>query len=87
MENADTLNQFIIQFAQNYPIISSILMIIGTLRFFFKPTMLLIETYVKQSESKNDDILLAKLLGSKVYITIVWFIDYFGSIKLPMPKK
>jgi len=73
---------FIIDLAVKYPIIATIVIIIGSLRIVFKPIMSAIKNYTDQTESKADDEALAKFEGSKFYNGLVWFLDFAGSIKL-----
>jgi hypothetical protein len=56
--------------------------IVGTLRLFFKPIMAAIETGVKESETKADDKVLAKVQGNIIYKAFIFLVDLIGSIKI-----
>lgn len=60
-----------------------IISIIGSLRLIIKPIMGVIEAYVSITPTKNDDLLPAKIKENKVYKTIVYVLDWIGSLKLP----
>lgn len=55
----------------------------GTLRMIFKPIMSGIQAVVSLTPTVKDDTILADVLNSKVYKTIVFIFDYVASLKLP----
>lgn len=81
------MEELILSLVQKYPLVSSILVVIGVLRAIFKPLTTLLQKYVKATPSESDNKLLQKVLDSKVYDAIQWFLDYTASIKLPKKEK
>ena len=77
----------LIGLAQKYPIILTIVSIMGMARVILKPLMTLLHTVVKETETTKDDTFLASLEESAVYKGIVWLLDYAISLKLPTSKK
>jgi len=67
---------------KDYPLISSILVVVGGLRIVFKPLMLILKNITIYTVSKKDDALLSKLVGSKIYKGVSWLLDYLASVKL-----
>lgn len=67
-----------------FPILSSVFMVMGVMRAAFKPLMSLIETVVAATPTKADDEVLTEVKASKVYTSIVWLVDYFASVKIPV---
>ena len=57
----------------------------GVLRAIFKPIFSVVQIIVSSTKTKTDDEALAELQESKLWALLVWFIDYFSSIKL-IPK-
>jgi hypothetical protein len=70
----------------NYSWVISVFTIIGMLRFFVKPVMSFVQAYVMATPSKSDDEFFAKVLDSKIYKTVSYLLDWFGSLKLPQKK-
>jgi hypothetical protein len=75
--------EFILGLIAEYPLAASVLVVIGVLRAIFKPIMTAIEAVVEATPTKKDDLALEKAKASKLYLAVVWFIDYFASVKLP----
>lgn len=61
--------------------------IVGTLRMFIKPLMSLALTYVAATPSPKDDEKLKEVMESKWYKGVVYFLDWFASLKLPKQDK
>ena len=78
---------FILEMAAKYPAFASVFMLMGILRAIFKPLMGLLHTYVEATPSDKDNKMLEDLKKSKGYASLVWLLDYFGSVKLPKAKK
>ena len=55
----------------------------GMARIVCKPAMFLIQLQVKISDSVKEREWLANLKQNRFYRVVIWFVDYFGSIKLP----
>lgn len=73
----------IIAFITHYPIVGSILMIMGALRVVFKPFFMMIQAYVDYTVDPSDNAFLAKVMSSPVYLFIEKALDFFASVKLP----
>jgi hypothetical protein len=73
----------ILEIIGQYPIVASILAVIGGLRLVFKPVMTAIEAVVAATPTKKDDLALEKTKDSAIYKAFVWLVDYLSSVKLP----
>jgi hypothetical protein len=80
------LTDLILSLVQKWPVVSTVLMVVGVLRFINKPLFSFLRTFVLATPSKKDDQILDKVESSKVYKTICYILDWFGSIKLPSKK-
>lgn len=58
--------------------------IIGSLRIMIKPIRDVIHTYVNITPSQKDNEMLKKMEESKIYKGIMYFVDWFSSVK---PRK
>lgn len=65
----------------------SVLLVVGGLRFIFKPFMGGLALFVASTPSTKDDEFLAKVTKSKVYQIVAWLIDLLASVKLPSKKE
>lgn len=63
-------------------IFSKIAMVVGTIRLFVKPIMHAIEKTVMETPTKRDDVWLQKVQASNTFKTIMFLLDYLGSLKL-----
>lgn len=79
----EQIQQTIIDLVSHYPVIATILMVIGVARMIFKPFFSFMQAVVDATPSANDNEILAKVEASKVYKAIAYAFDWFGSIKLP----
>jgi len=77
----------LVQLLQQYPVVSTVLAVIGGLRLVMKPLFSLLHALVEVIPGDKDNQLLAKIEGSKVYTSIVYVLDYLTSIKLLSPPK
>lgn len=66
-----------------YPVLASVLLVIGSLRLLLKPIMLAIEWYTKQTPNPNDDVAVLKFEAGPIYKVLSIGLDVIGSIKLP----
>lgn len=66
-----------------YGVLVQVVTLVGALRLLMKPLSELIHTYVLLTPSKNDDLALAKVEGSKAYRILNMLLNYLASIKLP----
>jgi len=78
----DSLLKFLVDLAAKYPMLSTILMVIGLLRVVNKPLFSVLKTIVASTSTKKDDELLGKVEKSYLYNMISYILDWFGSIKL-----
>ena len=65
--------------ALKYPVILTILAVMGTLRFFAKPIVSMVEAYVK---STADDAAMFKVEASLPFKWACWLLDFFASVKI-----
>lgn len=75
--------EFIIQFASQYPIVASILMVVGVLRLINKPLFAFLNAVVVATPTTKDNEILKKVETSKAYQYISFLLDYLGSVKVP----
>jgi hypothetical protein len=71
----------IIDFGQNYPIILSIVVIMGGARLIFKPVISGIRAYVTWTKTKSDDIILDKIEKSIPFKVLEYLLDWAFSVK------
>jgi hypothetical protein len=76
------LKPLIETFVGNNGTVLQVVSIIGALRILLKPTMSLAQAVVDVTPTQTDNEKLDKFLGSKTYATLVYVLDWFGSIKL-----
>jgi hypothetical protein len=69
-------------FAAKWPVVASILFVIGCLRVVFKPIFAVLHAYVAFTPNEADDAVLEKIEGSVVYKNALWVLDYLASIKI-----
>lgn len=62
--------------------VASILIIIGTFRVIFKPLFSLAYAITSLTVTKSDDELVQKIETSEAMKWILYFIDWFASIKI-----
>lgn len=80
------LMEQVLIWAQQYPIVATILMVVGVLRFVMKPVMDLLRALVLATPGTGDDEFLAKVEGSKAWQYFLYILDWLGSIKTPTRK-
>jgi hypothetical protein len=75
----------IISFLGQYPVVGSIIFIIGALRVVFKPLFeTVLKAYVEFTPNPEDDKILASIMASPIYVGIAKVLDFVASIKLPV---
>ena len=72
----------LLELAYNYPIVITVLSIIGALRIIMKPLFSILHQAVDFTPSNKDNVLLAKIEESKIFKAFIYFLDLFASIKL-----
>ena len=73
---------FIAGFAAKYPIILTILSIMGMARLILKPLMTFLHEMVVVTETTKDNEILDKVEASKIYKGLLFVLDYAFSLKL-----
>jgi hypothetical protein len=81
MELGQILVNFVMGFADKYPIIATVIMIIGGLRLVFKPMISIARSVVEYTPSTSDNAALDKFEGGKFYKSMMYVLDLFASIK------
>lgn len=82
----DLLQALLQQLVDKFPFIASVLMLIGVLRLINKPLFAFLHAFVLATPTTKDDEALNKVEQSKFYLTVVFILDWLGSIKLPEKK-
>ena len=67
----------------HYPIPVAILSVVGALRLIMKPLFSLLQAITEVTPSPRDNEILAKVMDSGTYKTIVYILDWVASVKLP----
>ena len=70
----ETLNQ--------YPIFRDFVLLMGTLRFIFKPLVTFVDRFVHYTPWKSDDAKWQAVKGTRGYSILAFLIDYFASVKI-----
>jgi hypothetical protein len=78
----DQIALIIVQLAAQYPVIGSVLLIVGTLRLVVKPLFAAAHYYVAQTADPEDDKKLAAIEQSKPVQVLFFVLDWFASVKL-----
>ena len=81
------LKPLIEAYAGDFGVAIQVVSIVGTLRLVIKPIMAGIEQAVKDTESKSDDVVLAKVQGNIIYKGFFFLIDLLASLKLKPKAK
>lgn len=82
----DQLVQFVIEFLARFPVVHSIVAIVGALRLIVKPIVSAARAVAAMTPSKGDDEFLASVETSRGYKIIAFVLDWLASIKLPGTK-
>lgn len=80
------LTQLLLDLVAKYPVLASIVGVVGLLRLIIKPIMVALKSIVESTETPKDNELLVKVEESKIYKAVIFLLDYLASIKVP-PKK
>jgi hypothetical protein len=75
--------ELITQLIEQFPVVSTILAVIGGLRVIFKPIMTAIEAVVAATPSPKDNLVVEGIKANVLYKGFVWVLDFFASVKLP----
>jgi hypothetical protein len=75
-------------FVAKYPILTTVLLVMGLLRAVNKPIMEAIRAFVKATPNPGDDLVLEKVEASKAYKAFCFALDWSTSIKIgPQAEK
>jgi hypothetical protein len=72
----------IISLANQYPLIASLLIALGSLRLFIKPLMAGLRLWTSSTDTRRDDEILDKVERSWAYTGFLFLLDWLTSIKL-----
>lgn len=75
--------ELITQLMEQFPVVSTILAVIGGLRVIFKPIMTAVEAVVAATPSPKDNLVVEGIKANVLYKGFVWVLDFFASVKLP----
>ena len=75
---------FFVGVAAKFPWLATVLLVIGGLRVVFKPTMTLIDGYIKANCSPDEYAKLQSFEAGPVYKWLNFGLDFVGSVKLPV---
>jgi len=78
----DLLKNAILSLMTSYPGVGTLIFVVGMLRLVMKPVMALIDQVVTATPTPTDNEMWEKIKASSVFKALVFFIDWFGSIKL-----
>lgn len=77
---------FIISLAGKYPLVVTIVSVIGVLRLIFKPVFTFLRAITDAIPGQADNKLVDDIEKSKVVEIIRFVLDLFASVKLPEKK-
>ena len=77
------LFELFLSYASSHPALGGLIVLMSLSRAIFKPMMTVIEAYIAETPGKKDDEWLGKLKDHPVYKSVVWFVDFLLSVKLP----
>jgi hypothetical protein len=73
----------LVDLAMRYPWLALIITLMGVLRLALKPVMMLLHARVAATPEPDDDRLLESVERSLAFQAFAFFLDWFGSIKIP----
>jgi phage terminase Nu1 subunit (DNA packaging protein) len=76
------ISAVIIQLVSQYPVIGSIIVVVGGLRLVLKPLFAAAHYYVEQTADPADDAKLAEVEQSKIVQGLFFVLDYLASVKI-----
>jgi len=74
---------FIVSMAGKYPIVVTLVSVIGVMRLAFKPLFVFLHSVADAIPGDADNKLLDNVEKSKAYEIVKFVLDLFASIKLP----
>lgn len=70
------------QLVENYPTLSTVIMVIGALRLIVKPLLAIARSVVQYTPSTADDAALDSVEQSTIMKGLLFVLDWFASVKL-----
>jgi hypothetical protein len=80
------MEQLLLDLVMKFPVAASVVAGVGIARLIFKPLMVFLQAVVEATPSQSDNVLLQKVMESKIYKGWAFVLDYLASIKLPGQK-
>ena len=71
----------LLDLVSKYPVIASIIAVVGILRLVVKPLMSIARAVAANTVSPKDDAVLDKVEASGVWKGLLWVLDYIASVK------
>ena len=78
---------FLAEYAQKYPWLSMLIMMVGSARLILKPIFSFAHTVAELTATKWDDKIISKIENSKILKGLLFISDYLFSAKALNPKK
>jgi hypothetical protein len=78
----DAIAAFLLGLAQQYPVIASVFLLMGALRFVLKPLFALAHAVVDQTPSTTDNQILDNVEQSTFMKTLYFVLDWLASVKV-----
>ena len=85
----DLVNQLVsvlMGLSVKYPIVMSVVLLVGVLRAINKPLFALARAFADATKSELDNKLIDDVEKSKIYKGVCFVLDWLGSVKLPGTK-
>lgn len=83
---ADAISKFLVPLVAKYPVLATIIAVLGTCRLLLKPTFTWLHSVVQATPTTKDDEWLQKAESSAWFRWLSYGLDYVASIKLIHPK-
>ena len=83
IENTDFLKEFLANIVGRFPILSSIMFVLGGFRMFFKPLTELVRDVFEYATYDDGVDVIDRIWDSPIYYWFSWVIDFVTSLKLP----
>lgn len=80
-------DSIILHYMAQYPLLGKIVLILGSLRFIFKPINSLVWYIVNLTPGEEDDLVYSKVRSSKAFAIFAFLLDFTASIKAKNPKE
>ena len=81
----DQISAIILSLVSQYPIVGSILVVVGTLRLVLKPLFAAAHYYVEQTADPEDDKKLQAIEANKAVQGLFFVLDWIASVKIKTP--